>query len=166
MAKLLIVDLNRCRIHPQELLRQMGITYQYAVPQSITDSWEFWSPENVPDKLPPMMNLSEADPGMWLNRGLSIDMIYDIKKHAEYKSKKSHNMKHIFQKLTSKLPQWLRDDLQKLAIGGAVVLLIIFIVWIVMLFKRYAAIIATTVAVIGFAYILGEIILGVKRRRT
>jgi hypothetical protein len=75
-------------------------------------------------------------------------------------------MKHIFQKLTSKLPQWLRDDLQKLAIGGAVVLLIIFIVWLVMLFKRYAAIIATTVAVIGFAYILGEIILGVKNRRS
>ena len=74
-------------------------------------------------------------------------------------------MKHIFEKLTSKLPQWLRDDLLKLAIGGAIVALIFFVVWIVMLFKRYAAIIATTVAIIGFAYILGEIVLGIKRRR-
>jgi hypothetical protein len=75
-------------------------------------------------------------------------------------------MKHIFQKLTSKLPQWLRDDLIKLAIGGAIVALIFFVVWIVMLFKRYAAIIATAVAIIGFAYILGEIVMSVKRRRS
>lgn len=74
-------------------------------------------------------------------------------------------MKHTFQKLTSKLPQWLRDDLLKLAIGGAIVALIFFVVWIVMLFKRYAAIIAATVAIIGFAYTLGEIVLGIKRRR-
>ena len=74
-------------------------------------------------------------------------------------------MKHIFQKLTSKLPKWLRDDLLKLAIGGAIVALIFFVVWIVMLFKRYAAIIATTVAIIGFAYILGEIVMSVKKRR-
>jgi hypothetical protein len=85
MAKLLIVDLHRCRIHPQELLRRMGITYQYAVPQSITNSWEFWNPENLPDTLPDGFLLVDENPNKWLNRGLSIDMIYDIKKHAEYK---------------------------------------------------------------------------------
>jgi hypothetical protein len=163
MAKLLIVDLHRCRIHPQELLKQMGIIYQYAVPQSITDSWEFWNPENLPDKLPPMMNLTEANPDKWLNRGLSIDMIYEIKKEAERKKQVELQMKHIFEEHTSKLPQWLREDLQKLAIGGVVVLLIIFIVWIVMLFKRYVAMIAIAIAIIGISYIIGELVMFVKR---
>ncbi len=72
-------------------------------------------------------------------------------------------MKHIFQRLTSRLPQWLREDLQKLAIGGVVVLLVIFAVWLVMLFKRYAAIIAITIAIIGISYIIGELVMFTKR---
>jgi hypothetical protein len=72
-------------------------------------------------------------------------------------------MKHFFQKLTSRIPQWLRDDLLKLAVGGAVVLIIIFVVWLVMLVKRYAAIIAVTIAIIGISYIIGELLMFTKR---
>lgn len=85
MANLLIVDTTRCRIHPQELLKQMGITYQYAIPNAINDSWEFWNPENVPDKLPPMIRVTEADPTKWINIGLSCERAYKIKKYADKK---------------------------------------------------------------------------------
>src|SRR5262249_55009235 len=39
--------------HAQAAMRRLGITYQYAVPQSMGDCWWFFNCENVPDPLPP-----------------------------------------------------------------------------------------------------------------
>ena len=43
------------RAHPQEVMKKLGITYRYAVPQSMADQWWFFNCENVPDKLPDYM---------------------------------------------------------------------------------------------------------------
>ena len=40
------------KIHPQQDMKNLGITYQHATPQSIADSWWFWCCENIPDNLP------------------------------------------------------------------------------------------------------------------
>lgn len=38
--------------HPQEKMRELGITYEKAEPHSVVDSWLFFGCENVPDELP------------------------------------------------------------------------------------------------------------------
>ena len=38
--------------HAQEVMKELGITYKHAVPQSIIDSWWFLCCENVPSELP------------------------------------------------------------------------------------------------------------------
>jgi len=38
--------------HPQKVMKDLGIKYQHATPQSISNSWWFWNCENIPDKLP------------------------------------------------------------------------------------------------------------------
>lgn len=37
---------------PQQLMRDLGISYARAVPQSMVDCWQFFECENVPDHLP------------------------------------------------------------------------------------------------------------------
>lgn len=44
--------------HPQVQMRNLGITYREAVPQSMIDCWEFYGCENIPDVLPPWIRLS------------------------------------------------------------------------------------------------------------
>lgn len=48
----LIVDLYTAPKHAQVCMKELGITYQLAVPQSIGDCWWFFNCENVPDELP------------------------------------------------------------------------------------------------------------------
>ena len=38
-------------LHPQDVMKKLGITYTVAVPQSIADMWQFWGCENVPENL-------------------------------------------------------------------------------------------------------------------
>lgn len=42
-------------MHPQKSMRELGITYSKAVPQSIADQWWFYDCENIPEKLPPFL---------------------------------------------------------------------------------------------------------------
>jgi hypothetical protein len=48
----LVVDLYTAPKHAQTCMKELGITYQLAVPQSIGDCWWFFNCENVPDQLP------------------------------------------------------------------------------------------------------------------
>lgn len=48
----LIVDLYTAPKHAQLCMKELGITYQLAVPQSIGDCWWFFNCENVPAELP------------------------------------------------------------------------------------------------------------------
>ena len=46
-------------LHPQEVMKKLGITYTVAVPQSIVDMWRFWGCENVPENLPKFLNVDD-----------------------------------------------------------------------------------------------------------
>lgn len=65
------VDRYICSIHPQELMRDLGITYQHCTPQSLYDMWQFWNCENVPDKLPECITRHSWNPAKWIGYGLS-----------------------------------------------------------------------------------------------
>lgn len=64
------MDCNEKR-HAQEVMGELGITYQHATPQSISDSWWFWNCENVPAVLPPYLTELKAKPHDCIGWGLS-----------------------------------------------------------------------------------------------
>lgn len=68
--------------HPQKVMEELGITYQHATPQSISDSWWFWNCEGVPDPLPPYLKeLDIDDPMKYVGWGLSQE---DAEKIRDY----------------------------------------------------------------------------------
>lgn len=64
--------------HAQDVMRQIGITYQYAVPQSIADQWWFWNCENVPEPLPKYMTVLNVKPHEAIGYGLTKEMADEI----------------------------------------------------------------------------------------
>lgn len=68
--------------HPQQIMKALGITYQHAVPQSITDSWEFWNCKNIPDILPSAIEIKDWNPMDRIGWGLSEEI---AKKIRDYK---------------------------------------------------------------------------------
>jgi len=57
--------------HAQTRMREMGITYQHATPQSMADQWWFWNCENIPNPLPEYLSVMEKDPMKCVGHGLS-----------------------------------------------------------------------------------------------
>jgi hypothetical protein len=57
--------------HAQEVMEELGITYQDATPQSMGDSFWFWNCENIPDNLPSFITELNADPMKCIRWGLS-----------------------------------------------------------------------------------------------
>lgn len=57
--------------HPQEIMRELGITYTHATQNSIADCWLFWNCENIPDPLPKYLEESKANPLNMVGFGLS-----------------------------------------------------------------------------------------------
>lgn len=55
----LIVDLYTAPKHAQLCMKELGITYQLAVPQSINDTWWFFNCENVPAELPEYLSVRD-----------------------------------------------------------------------------------------------------------
>lgn len=55
----LVVDLYTAPKHAQLCLKELGITYQLAVPQSMGDCWWFFNCENVPDELPEYLKVRD-----------------------------------------------------------------------------------------------------------
>lgn len=70
--------------HPQEVMRDLGITYQHATPQSIGDQWWFWNCENLPDPLPAFLSVANWDPMKMIGFGLSKE---DADRIRDYKTK-------------------------------------------------------------------------------
>lgn len=56
--------------HPQETMKDLGITYQHATTQSIADQWWFWNCENVPTDLPKYLEVLPIDPMEMVGWGL------------------------------------------------------------------------------------------------
>ena len=64
--------------HPQAVMRELGITYQHATPQSINDQWWFWNCKGIPSELPKYLEPLGLNPQKYVGWGLSqedADMI-------------------------------------------------------------------------------------------
>lgn len=65
--------------HPQEVMKELGITYAHATPQSMGDQWWFWNCEGLPENLPEYLTILDIDPMDCIGWGLSEE---DAKKIA------------------------------------------------------------------------------------
>lgn len=65
--------------HPQEAMRALGITYQHATPQTAGEQWWFWNCENVPEVLPPFLEVLNIDPMQAVGFGLSREQAITIR---------------------------------------------------------------------------------------
>lgn len=70
--------------HPQKVMKELGITYQAATPQSMGDQWWFWNCENIPESLPANFTELKLDPMKCIGYGLSPEEAHTI---TNYKSK-------------------------------------------------------------------------------
>jgi len=70
--------------HPVEQMKILGITYQHRTPQSMGEQWWFWNCENIPDPLPPYLNVVNLDPMECIGYGLSEEDAISIR---DYKGK-------------------------------------------------------------------------------
>ena len=67
--------------HAQKIMKDLGITYQHATPQSISDQWWFWNCRNIPEDLPSYITeLKIDDPMTRVGWGLSEEKAQEIKK--------------------------------------------------------------------------------------
>lgn len=66
--------------HAQECMKELGISYQKAVPQSLYDSWWFFNCTNVPEVLPEWVTVFDVDPVDCIGHGLTPDDVEDLKK--------------------------------------------------------------------------------------
>ena len=69
--------------HPEKVIKELGITYLLATPNSCFDCWWFWCCENVPEKLPPFLKELSLDPNDAVGHGLSPDDVKKIKGCAD-----------------------------------------------------------------------------------
>jgi hypothetical protein len=45
--------------HPQKRMKDLGITYVAATPQSVADQWWFWGCDNLPNPLPEYLKAAD-----------------------------------------------------------------------------------------------------------
>ncbi len=69
--------------HPQLVMRELGISYMYAVPQSLYESWHFWGCVNVPVKLPPNISEIKTNPRRAIGHGLTEKQANSIIKRSK-----------------------------------------------------------------------------------
>lgn len=69
--------------HAQEVMKELGITYQIATPQTMGDQFWFWNCENIPEELPAYLTHLDLDPVKVVGRGLSLD---EAKQIIEYEN--------------------------------------------------------------------------------
>lgn len=77
--QMLQLDCHYLTKHAQVFMKELGITYKHAVPQSIADCWQFWCCE-VPDnvELPKRIKLEEVNPIKYAGFGLSDEKAIEL----------------------------------------------------------------------------------------
>ena len=55
-------SLDGVKKHPQQVMKDLGITYKHSTPQSMVDQWQFWNCSNIPDKLPEYIEELKVSP--------------------------------------------------------------------------------------------------------
>lgn len=68
--------------HPQQVMKELGITYQHATPQSMGDQWWFWNCENMPKELPEYLKVTDWNPMEMIGWGLSKEVAEAIRDYA------------------------------------------------------------------------------------
>jgi hypothetical protein len=91
-------------VHPQFFMQELGITYQYAVPQSISSEWWFFNCENVPNPLPERFKvLNCEDPYKLVGWGLDEEMAENIKNYNSEKHRATtEKINQLLQKIQNK----------------------------------------------------------------
>lgn len=74
-------DCNEMR-HPQTVMKELGITYQHATPQSIGDCWWFWNCRGMPAELPKYLSELKVTPQKAVGHGLTQEMADKIEAGA------------------------------------------------------------------------------------
>jgi len=69
--------------HPQKVMKELGITYIHATPQSMMDQWWFWGCENIPSELPIFLSPLNIDPMDCMGFGLRLDSANKIRAAME-----------------------------------------------------------------------------------
>lgn len=87
MKRHLLVDMYKAPKHAQECMRDLSITYQKAVPQSLLDCWWFFNCENIPEELPEWVEYFDIDPSLCIGHGLSSDDVESLKNGVPAKPK-------------------------------------------------------------------------------
>lgn len=75
-----LIEDNETR-HPQVVMRELEISYQFSVPRPVLDLWEFWNCSNIPKSLPSYIESKPADPMKRIGYGLSQEMAESIRDH-------------------------------------------------------------------------------------
>ena len=77
--QMLQLDCHYLTKHAQVFMKELGITYKHAVPQSIADCWQFWCCE-VPDyiELPEQLEIREVNPIDFVGYGLSDEKAMEL----------------------------------------------------------------------------------------
>ncbi len=65
------LDIYGANKHAIERMKELGITYQQATPQSMGDQWWFWNCKNIPEALPDDLTELNLDPMDCIGYGLS-----------------------------------------------------------------------------------------------
>ncbi len=68
--------------HPVDVMRDLGIVYQHATPQSLGDQWWFWNCRYASDVLPEYLSLLDIDPMKCVGWGLSQEQAESIRDYA------------------------------------------------------------------------------------
>ena len=71
--------------HPQDVMEKLGITYQHATPETISDSWIFWNCENIPNSLPTYLEIINCNPLKAIGYGLDEKTAKKILSYKELK---------------------------------------------------------------------------------
>ena len=79
------LDIYYLKKHAQERMKELGITYQHATPQSLYDCWWFWNCENVPSVLPADLTELKVDPMKQIGKGLSREAAEKIRDRTAQK---------------------------------------------------------------------------------
>ena len=74
--------------HPQQVMKELGITYQHATPQSIGDQWWFWNCQNVPDPLPDYITVLDVTPSDAIGFGLNKEDAIRIESYEGFVTEK------------------------------------------------------------------------------
>jgi len=74
--------------HAQIVMKELGITYQHATPQSMGDQWWFWNCQGNTDDLPEYLSELELDPMGQIGRGLSKE---DAERIRDFSSENRDN---------------------------------------------------------------------------